>query len=175
MYQSILFKIAILGDGGVGKSTMLQRLITNEFIPCQMTIGTDFKMYDVQVNNTLIKLQLWDLAGEDRFRFLIGSYCRGASGVLLCYDITRYITFKNLDKWYSIAKENADDPVVILVGGKKDLEFKRTVPEDLGQQYKEQYQLDYFFETSSKSGVNNKLIFETLAKAIAEKREIELT
>jgi len=174
MYRSLLFKVVLVGDGGVGKSTMLQRLITNEFIPMQVTIGTDFKMYNVPINNSIIKLQIWDLAGEERFHFLLANYCQGATGVLLCYDITRYATFKNIGKWYKLAKQNADNPVFILVGEKRDLEYRRAVPREFGNFYKRDYQLDYFFETSSKSGINNKLIFETLASAIAEKRNIDL-
>ncbi len=174
MFQTLLFKIVIVGDGGVGKSTMLQRLVTNEFISCQVTIGTDFRMFNVAINNCLIKLQIWDLAGEERFHFLLGNYCQGATGVLLCYDITRYTTFKNIEKWYNITKNNADNPIFILVGEKKDLEYRRVVSKEMGYYFKKRFQLDYFFETSSKSGINNKVIFETLAAAIAEKRNLDL-
>jgi small GTP-binding protein len=165
-----LYKCVIVGDGGVGKSTMLQRLITEEFMPMKMTIGSDFENYAVEVEGSVVQLQIWDFSGQKRFQFFLPNYCNGASGVLLCYDITRYATLKNIQKWYDLTEKNTDDPIFILIGEKNDLEHKRSVPKDSGEEMKEKLNLDYFFETSSKSGENNKLIFKTLAKAILEKK-----
>ena len=135
-----LFKIVVVGDGGVGKSTMIQRLITGHFTPMKITIGTDLASYDMQFNDVSVKLQIWDFAGEKRFRFFLPNYARGAQGCILCYDISRYTSFQNLKEWYNIVKENTNtDTVFLLVGGKADLsEYRRTVnPSDAEEFQKE--------------------------------------
>lgn len=171
--RKLLFKIVIVGDGGVGKSTMIQRLTTGQFIPQKITIGTDLATYDIDIDNINIRLQIWDFAGERRFRLFLPNYSRGATGCLLCYDITRRTSFDSLDEWFKIVNENAINPVFILVGEKLDLaDIRRSVNNEHAEELKEKYNLDYFFETSSKSGENNKMIFETLTRSILEKRDM---
>ncbi|MCK4778764.1 MAG: GTP-binding protein [Candidatus Lokiarchaeota archaeon] len=171
--RKMLFKIVIVGDGGVGKSTMIQRLTTGQFIPQKITIGTDLATYDLDIDNINIRLQIWDFAGERRFRLFLPNYSRGATGCLLCYDITRRTSFDSLDEWFNIVNENAIDPVFILVGEKLDLaDIRRSVKNEHAEELKEKYNLDYFFETSSKSGENNKMLFETLTRSILKKRDI---
>ena len=171
--RKMLFKIVIVGDGGVGKSTMIQRLTTGQFIPQKITIGTDLATYDIDIDNINIRLQIWDFAGERRFRLFLPNYSRGATGCLLCYDITRRTSFDSLDEWFKIVNENAINPVFILVGEKLDLaDIRRSVNNEHAEELKEKYNLDYFFETSSKSGENNKMIFETLTRSILKKRDM---
>ncbi|MFX1273792.1 MAG: GTP-binding protein [Promethearchaeota archaeon] len=166
------FKIVVVGNGGVGKSTMIQRLLTGKFIAQKITIGTDLASYHLDIeddegNSYKVTLQLWDFAGEKRFRFFLPRYARGAQGCLLCYDITRYSSFEELKDWFKIVDENATEPVYILVGMKKDLEIdKRVVSFDEGQKFLEEYKIEKFYETSSLSGENNKEIFETLTREI---------
>jgi len=168
-----VFKIVVVGDGGVGKSTMIQRLITGQFVPMKITIGTDLASFPLNVNGISIRLQIWDFAGEKRFRFFLPNYARGALGCLLCYDITRYTSFQNLHDWYNIVKENANDPIFILVGGKHDLEDKRrTVSYEEAVQFQKEYNLTHFLETSSKSGLNNQNIFKTLTEEIIKKKNL---
>ncbi|MFW9987207.1 MAG: Rab family GTPase [Candidatus Odinarchaeota archaeon] len=172
--RKMLFKVVIVGDGGIGKSTMVQRLTTGEFIPQKITIGTDLAVVNVQIDNKItVNLQIWDFAGERRFRIFLPNYSRGAAGCLLCYDITRQTSFDSLDEWFNIVNDNADNPVFILVGEKLDLaDIRRSVEHKHGEKFKNQYKLDYFFETSSKSGENNRMIFETLTRKILEKRKV---
>jgi Ras-related protein Rab-6A len=168
-----LFKVCIVGDGGVGKSTMVQRLTTGMFIPQKITIGTDLATKDITLDNDTTRLQIWDFAGEKRFRIFLPNYARGARGCLLCYDITRRASFDSLDEWYKIVSENAADPVIILVGEKLDLaDVRRSVKYEQGEDFKQSYMLDHFFETSSKSGENNENIFKTLTRLILEKQEL---
>ncbi|TFG01125.1 MAG: GTP-binding protein [Promethearchaeota archaeon] len=173
MVTRLLFKIIVVGDGGVGKSTMIQRLTTGQFIPMKITIGTDLVTHDVKISDTeLAKLQIWDFGGEKRFRFFLPNYCRGAVGCLLCYDITRFRSLENLDEWINIVKENTVDPVIILVGQKQDLaDEKRVVRVSDAEEFQQKYSLPYFYETSSKSGYNNELIFRILTKAIIVKQK----
>ncbi len=171
--RKMLFKIVVVGDGGVGKSTMVQRLITDQFIPMKITIGTDLATYDVQIDETFdIRLQIWDFAGERRFRLFLPNYSRGATGCLLCYDITRRTSFDSLEEWYKIVNNNADNPIFILVGEKLDLaDIRRSVEYEHAEEFKEKYNIAYLFETSSKSGENNKMIFKTLTRSILRKKE----
>jgi small GTP-binding protein len=170
--RKLLFKVVIVGDGGVGKSTMVQRLTTGQFIPQKITIGTDLATYDIKIDKKFeVRLQIWDFAGERRFRLFLPNYSRGATGCLLCYDITRRTSFDSLNEWYNIVNNNADKAVFILVGEKLDLaDIRRSVPKEYAKQFKEKHKIDYFFETSSKSGENNMKIFETFTRAILQKK-----
>jgi small GTP-binding protein len=169
-----LFKIVVVGDGGVGKSTMIQRLITGQFVPMKITIGTDLASYDMNIEDISVKLQIWDFAGERRFRFFLPNYARGAQGCILCYDITRYTSFQNLKEWYNIVKENTNtDTVFLLVGGKADLsEYRRTVEIKDAEELQKDLEIPIFLETSSKTGENNKNVFEMLTEAMLKKREL---
>jgi Ras-related protein Rab-11A len=173
--QRLLYKVVIVGDGGVGKSTMVQRLVTGLYIAQRITIGTDLATFDVEAENSAkVRLQIWDFAGERRFRIFLPNYARGAVGCLLCYDITRRTSFESLTEWYNIVYQNAANPVFILVGEKLDLaDVRRSVEKEQAEEFKQRFKLDRFFETSSKSGENNKLIFETLTRLILEKQKME--
>ncbi|MHA2007036.1 MAG: Rab family GTPase [Promethearchaeota archaeon] len=167
-----MFKVVIVGDGGVGKSTMVQRLTTGQFIPQKITIGTDLATHDVRIDDMTNRLQIWDFAGERRFRIFLPNYTRGAKGCILCYDITRRTSFDSLKEWYKIVSENASNPVYILVGEKLDLaDVRRSVDHEQGEEFKRNYDLDYFFETSSKSGENNTNIFEKITRLILQKQK----
>ncbi|MEE9378666.1 MAG: Rab family GTPase [Candidatus Lokiarchaeia archaeon] len=172
--RKLLIKIVVVGDGGIGKSTMVQRLTTGQFIPQKITIGTDLAIQSIKIDKeTTVNLQIWDFAGERRFRIFLPNYARGATGCLLCYDITRQTSFDSLDEWFKIVNENAIDPVFILVGEKLDLaDIRRSVQYEHAEEFKNKYNLDYFFETSSKNGENNKRIFETLTQSILKKKEL---
>ncbi len=168
--RKYLFKVVVVGDGGIGKSTMIQRLITGHFTPMKITIGTDLATYQMEFEKMVVKLQIWDFAGEKRFRFFLPNYARGAHGCLICYDITRYTSFQNLQEWYDIIQENSSDPVFILIGGKVDLaDTRRTVKREEAEEFRKEHEIPYLFETSSKSGINNKIIFEKLIKEIQKK------
>ncbi|MFX0058747.1 MAG: GTP-binding protein [Candidatus Hodarchaeota archaeon] len=167
------FKIVVVGDGGVGKSTMIQRLITGQFIPMKITIGTDLATYRLNVDGTDVRLQIWDFAGEKRFRYFLPNYSRGAQGCLLCFDVTRYSSFQNLPEWYNVVKTCASNPIFVLVGGKVDLaEMKRVVKTEEAQTFQKEFNIEHFFETSSKTGVNNNNIFETISREILRKKNL---
>ncbi|MBY9002610.1 MAG: GTP-binding protein [Candidatus Lokiarchaeota archaeon] len=171
--KKFVFKIVVVGDGGIGKSTMIQRLITGRFIEQKITIGTDLASWSINLDDLAIRLQIWDFAGEKRFRFFLPNYSRGADGCLLCYDITRYTSFQNLQEWYDIIKENTSNPGYVLVGGKVDLaDSRRTVQLEEAEEFQNEYNIPYHFETSSKSGYKTNEIFETLTRLILKKRNL---
>jgi small GTP-binding protein len=162
-------KIVVAGDGGVGKTSLLNRYISSEFMECiKLTVGTGFFTQVFDCCGSIIKLQLWDFGGEERFRFLLPDYCKGARGVLLTFDLTDYTTLQSIDEWIQIIKENTTTPVVILVGTKADnAEF---LDEEVIKQFCIAHELDEFIPTSSKTGENVEFVFHELIRRIIARK-----
>jgi small GTP-binding protein len=166
----VMFKVCLFGDGGVGKTTLITRYLTGLFkTNQQMTIGVDFHIKKLEISGLKITLQIWDFAGEDRFRFLLPSYVVGASGGLFMYDITRYSSLKNFPEWIEIFKKgiigNKEEQLpVIMVGGKLDLAYKRTVSSKEAFKLAKEHKLYGYVECSSKDGNNIEEIFHEIAK-----------
>ena len=164
-----IFKILLLGNSDVGKSSLILRFVdgmwSETFIP---TIGVDFKIKSLEINDKLVKMQIWDTAGEERFRTVIASYFKGSHGILLIYDITNKTSFKELDNWLSVIENNASQNVLkILIGNKSDLEESREVTKEEGQAFAKANNMQ-FMETSAKMNTNVSEAFEALAKIIME-------
>ncbi len=164
MLADAMFKICIFGDGGVGKTTLLNRYLTGVFQSnSDMTIGVDFHIKKLEIEEKRVSLQIWDFAGEDRFRFLLPSYVFGASGGVFMYDITRYSSLKNFQDWLDIFKQGYKGPSnqipIIMVGSKLDLEYKRAVPRAEAYNLAKNNNLTGYIECSSKDGRNVQEIF----------------
>ena len=174
----VMFKLCIFGDGGVGKTTLLGRYLTGLFKANQsITIGVDFHVKKLTVNGKIVLLQIWDFAGESRFRFLLPSYILGASGGLFMFDLTRYSSLKNFPEWVNIFKNgfigDKDKPLpVIMVGGKLDLGFKRAVPSKEAFDLAKSHKLHGYIECSAKDGRNIEDIFEEIAKLMLQRAGI---
>ncbi|CAN4121482.1 unnamed protein product [Withania somnifera] len=164
------FKILLIGDSGVGKSSLLVSFISNVVDDLAPTIGVDFKIKTLTVGGKRLKLTIWDTAGQERFRTLTSSYYRGAQGIILVYDVTRRETFTNLsDVW---AKEvelysNNQDCVKMLVGNKVDRESERAVTREEGIALAKELG-GLFLECSAKTRENVQHCFEELALKIME-------
>jgi small GTP-binding protein len=166
------FKILILGDPAVGKSCFLVRYADNVFTEAYMsTIGMDYKFKNVELDDgNTIRLQIWDTAGQERFRTITKNLYKGAAGIVLIYDITMRKTFENVRKWIKNINEEAPDKIIlILVGNKADLEDKREVQIEEGEEMAEEYNIP-FFECSAQSGLNIKSVFIELAKQLVERQ-----
>jgi small GTP-binding protein len=165
MYDAT-FKIVIFGDAGCGKTTLAKRFLTNLFVSdSKMTIGVDFEVKSLEVNKQKVKLQIWDFGGEERFRFLLPTYVRGARGGIFMYDITNYSSIAHIDDWLTvIKKEIKKEPLfpIIVVGGKADLAENREVPASEGIKIAKSRGVDGFIECSSKTGENVHESFEAL-------------
>jgi small GTP-binding protein len=168
--QDVLFKICIFGDGGVGKTTLVNRYVTGVFHDgTHMTIGIEFHIKKLEIEGKKVTLQIWDFAGEDQFRFLLPSYVKGASGGIFMYDITRESSLSNLPNWFEVFKEGVDKNIpIIMAGGKADLEFKRVIPKEFGIEIAEKNNFYAFTECSAKEGTNIEIIFKILARAMME-------
>jgi len=167
MYDAT-FKIIIFGDAGCGKTTLTQRFLTNLFVSDQtMTIGVDFEVKSLTVDEQKVKLQIWDFGGEERFRFLLPTYVRGARGGLFLYDITNFSSIAHIDDWLSVIRKEirAEDTFpIIAVGGKADLVESREVSSAEGIKIAKSRNVNGFIETSSKTGENVEKTFEALTR-----------
>lgn len=162
-----LFKVLLIGNSSVGKSSLLLRFVDNQwsdlFVP---TIGVDFKIRTMEIDNKNVKLQIWDTAGQERFKNITASYYRGAHGIFVVYDISDTESFKNINNWLIEIEKNANKNVYkILVGNKCDLEDKRTVSYQQGKELAETYGMQ-FIETSAKSNTNVEEAFHLLGREV---------
>ncbi len=174
--SSISLKICIFGDGGVGKTTLIDRYITGVFSESTiMTIGVEFHVKNIEIEGRQIALHIWDFAGEERFRHLLPSYVRGASGGIFMFDLTRFSTLNNISNWSEVINACTDENIrplpIVLVGGKLDLVERRAVPSDYGYQLMDENKLfiDYI-ESSSLTGENVEQIFKNIAREILKRK-----
>ncbi len=163
------FKLMMLGDASVGKTSLTLRYISGFFMEdLKLTIGVDFYSKTTLFNEKKVKLQMWDFGGEERFRFLLSQYCKGASGAFFLYDITNVRSIEHLPEWTQIVRENAGDIPIMLIGSKKDLEEFRTVPREDGILAAKKYNLSSFIELSSKTGDNVERAFKVMTETLFE-------
>ena len=162
------FSIIIVGDVSCGKTSLVQRFMTNLFVPNRTkTIGIDFEVKSFIMGKKKIKLQIWDLGGEKRFKSLLPTYIRGAKGGLFMYDITNYFSMAHIDDWLSVIRKEikAEDWFpIIMVGGKADLANEREVGTQEGRSIAKSRGVDGFIECSSKSGENVEKTFKVLTR-----------
>ena len=158
----LLFKVLLIGNSGVGKSSLFLRFVDDiwedSFVP---TIGVDFKVKTLSIEDKKIKLQIWDTAGQERFRTIISSYYKGAHGILLIFDLSDIETFKSLNNWLIEIERNANKNVIkILIGNKCDLN-ERKVTMKQASEFAEENGMKYI-ETSAKNNINVVDAFRTL-------------
>ena len=167
--SKFLYKICIVGDGGVGKTTILHQYIDGKFVEdTQMTIGTNFFIKEIILKefDVSIRLQIWDLGGQAHFAAIRRNFYNGASGIIYTFDLTRYKTFNNLIEWKNEVNNGlTEDFSSVLVGNKLDLINK----EDLVVTFedvllmKEQLSVSEYFETSAKNNIRIDNAFRRLA------------
>jgi len=163
------FKLLLIGDSGVGKSSILLRFTDDLFEEMSPTIGVDFKVKMMTVHRTKVKLTIWDTAGQERFRTLTAAYYRGAHGVILAYDVSRRETYENLrDIWLREVEMycTGDSVVKMLVANKIDMD-NRTVTRDGGSELARSLGT-MFFECSAKTKVGVQNAFEELLLKILD-------
>ncbi|KAL3211080.1 hypothetical protein MRX96_036652 [Rhipicephalus microplus] len=174
-----LFKLLIIGDSGVGKSSLLLRFADNTFTgTCRLhnvfhtafnlrlslsplatsgnyitTIGVDFKIRTLEVDGERVKLQIWDTAGQERFRTITSTYYRGTHGVVVVYDVTNGESFANVKRWLHEIEQNCDVVNRILVGNKNDDPSRKVVLTEDAQRFADQMGIQ-LFETSAKENIN---------------------
>jgi len=164
------FKIMMLGDASVGKTSLTMRYISGFFMEdLKLTIGVDFYSKTTSFKNKKVKLQIWDFGGEERFRFLLSQYSKGANGAFFLYDITNQTSLDHLPDWTQVIREHAGDIPIMLIGSKADLNEFRAVTRDDGILAAKKYNLASFVELSSKTGENVEKAFNVITEIIFEK------
>jgi len=168
-----LFKLLLIGDSGVGKTSLLLRFADNKFLDSFITtIGVDFKIKKMDVDGKAIKLQIWDTAGQEKFRTITSSYYRGAHGIIVVYDVTNKESFLHVKGWLSDIDRYAQGNIKVqkmLVGNKSDLP-NREVTFKEAKAFADSLGIK-FAETSAKQSDNVMEAFTTMVTEI--KRQME--
>ena len=165
------FKIIFLGDQGTGKSSILNRFVSDKFDPnYQATIGLDFNSKNVKIDNQDVRLLLYDTAGQEKFRSLIPMYTRDAQIILLVYDVTRKESFTHIPEWInSLTNVKKEDVIFVLVANKIDLP-EREVTKEEGEKYAQENGPILFEEVSAKTGDGfSNLFYNKLFQEIVKK------
>ena len=166
-------RLITLGDGQVGKTSLILRYIDNKFSYNYLsTIGFDSKVKKVQLENgEEIKVKIFDTAGQERFKSIAKNYLKNANGIILAYDITREKTLENIQNWIDeMLEDNHNEIHKILIGNKSDLKEKRKISKEQGEEMAKQFELENnFYETSCESGENVEKAFNDLVMQVYEK------
>uniref|UniRef100_A0A8D8I8N6 Ras-related protein Rab-35 n=1 Tax=Culex pipiens TaxID=7175 RepID=A0A8D8I8N6_CULPI len=161
-----LFKLLIIGDSGVGKSSLLIRFSDNTFSGSYITtIGVDFKIRTVVINGERVKLQIWDTAGQERFRTITNTYYRGTHGVIVVYDVTNGESFANVKRWLQEIESNCDVVNKVLVGNKNDDPNRKVVITEDSDRFAKQMDIQ-LFETSAKDNLNVEEMFLAITEQV---------
>ena len=164
----LTFKIIVIGNSGVGKSSLLGRAYKNIFnAEYKTTIGFEFITFTEKIGEKNIKLHIWDTCGQETYKSLISNFYRNSSLAMLIYSIDCKESFNDIIKWIKEIKlQSNPDIKLFLIGNKADLVNKREVSFEEGEKFKEENEIIFFQETSAKTGINAKEIFHEAAKIL---------
>lgn len=167
-------QIIIIGDSGVGKTSFMDRFTEGAHrLAYSATVGIDFKVRRLNIDNKTVKMQIWDTAGQEKFNSITTAYYRQARAAIVMYDVTRPATFQNLRKWFTLIETHArTDVTKILVGNKTDQKDERVVTKEQGRRAAEEFGAE-FFESSAKSDSNVYSAFEFIATDVIQKMPME--
>jgi len=176
--KKVLLKVIILGDSGVGKTSLMNQYVHKRFSnQYKATIGADFLTKEVMIDDKLVTLQIWDTAGQERFQSLGVAFYRGADSCVLCYDITDAKSFDNLESWMDeflvhAAPRNADSFPFVVLGNKADMANKRQLSASKAKAWCSAKGDIPHYETSAKEALNVEQAFHTIAKnALAQESQ----
>lgn len=170
-----LYKILLIGDTQVGKTSIIGQYCDKVFKETSniSTIGCDFKTKDIPIEDSVVTIEIWDTAGQEKFKSMTKNMFRGADGFILTYDITKEQSFKNVNQWINDIRLNAPEKSrVILIGNKLDLQQEqRVISAKQGASLAQEFGIP-FFETSSKENINLHETFNKIVKDICEYNKV---
>ncbi|MFX1255417.1 MAG: leucine-rich repeat domain-containing protein [Promethearchaeota archaeon] len=174
MKKEVFLKIILIGDGAVGKTSLIRRFMDRRFEQHYlMTLGTDFHIKEIELENTIVKLQIWDFAGQQWHKFIQGSFYRGTAGALVLFDLTRTETFNpSIINWLDVMQKSTGRIPIVLTGNKVDLADDIEVMESDAVAFASKLSCPYV-ETSAKTGANVDEAFQKLINVILESRGIQ--
>ena len=166
-----IYKIIVIGDPSVGKTSLLDNFSSKKFktqyIP---TVGVNIVKEQVELDDGIVNLMIWDIAGQPQFYMLHRPYFNGADGMMLAFDITRSSTFSNVQNWYNTAQKFGLSSIPrLLIGNKTDLQEERKIIKPMADHLAEKLNCTYY-ETSAKTGENVKLIFKKTAEIVKDSK-----
>lgn len=165
--KNFIFKILIAGNASVGKTSLLRRYVDGMFDESSiMTIGVDFYTTELNFDDAHCLLQLWDLGGQERFRYLLENFVMGARGALLLFDLTSMPKIGDILEWVNIARLHDLNLPILLIGTKADLEDLIAVDDESALHLKNIFNMIDFIQTSAKTGYNVEKAFEMIAKKL---------
>ena len=169
IHHKYMFRICLIGNICVGKTSLLARYADNSFKESYAnTIGVDFRVITLKYKDIIAKVHIWDTAGNERFKSITINYYRSSHGFIYVYDITNKESFENLDMWINLTNENCGTNAInFLVGNKSDLEKEREVSKEEGEEFAKKYDL-IFIETSAKNNDNVGKLFEFFTYKLIE-------
>jgi len=180
---SYIFKLCLIGSGGVGKTCIARRLCFNTFdANTQMTIGIDFYTYDIPIvvegNKTFVRHTIWDFGGQEQYKKLFDYYIDGANGIFLVFELTNMESLTRLNWWYEqLIHHYLDDRPKILIGTKLDLaqsdRKKHKVDELIIEQFLNKHSEDDYIRTSSKENINILRSFKDMTKKILDSHKLD--
>ena len=167
---SVFFKILLIGDLGVGKSCVILRYVEGDFPGNIMSsIGVDFKTKQIELDDRLIKLQIWDTAGHEKFRTITTSYYKSAHAIIILYDITQKASFDHIRNWITeIDKFGKQGVLKVIVGNKLDMENNRKITKEAAENLALKYGIK-LWEVSAKDNTNIEEMFLDTIKTLLEK------
>ena len=163
-FSVIRQKIIFCGDAGVGKTSIIISLMGQKFSEeYEPSIGVDFFSKTFRYKERMLKLQIWDSAGQEKFRSLIPNYIRGSSLIFLIFDITNKTSYDNIPEWIKFITDIDNNGNIILVGNKIDLKEKRVVNKEEAEKFSKEKKYEYF-EVSAKEGSNiDNMIYKSIS------------
>ncbi|MHA1792143.1 MAG: Rab family GTPase [Promethearchaeota archaeon] len=166
-------KLVVGGDGGVGKTTYLYRYCKGEFImDTKLTVGVSFLQKTTQVDGKTFAVAIWDLGGQEQFRFILQNYCRGAQGGMVFFALDRYASFLNLPEWINMFRSADPNLPLILVGARADLELDtQKIGEDEINEIVARYNMVGYIRTSSKTGENIEEPINMILKKVMQRAD----
>ena len=164
--NSKVLKIVMGGDGGIGKTTMLSVFCENSYYDHDITIALDIHVKKVEVNGSIEVLQIWDLSGQEQFRFLLSSFFQDVHGIILGFDMSRYQSFRNLKNWITLFREKNDKTPILLMATKADKGYHPMLNSTMALEFQQEQQLAEYIEVSAKEKKNVDLLFQRLIETI---------